>query len=266
MAAPIFTDYSSDLTAGGDILHLPKMSKTFAGATVTATSGRISYQELSDSTVALTVDQWYYTAYPITDRQKVQMTNPMRWINQYNQDMGYELAETFDSALLALGASVTDEVGDSATDISATTIENAVAILDSNSVPITECAMILHPYAYWKEMMKSATLVDASKYGKAILPNPPHNQLFNIPVYITPQVPAGTAGTEGGHRNLIIHKGSLGYAFANLGGRGTGANVPVRVQIKNQLDDQLATKYVADVLYGTAKVQLGWGVRLISNN
>jgi hypothetical protein len=50
--------------------------------------------------------------------------------------------------LLALGSSITKGTGDSATNISATTIETAIAFVESSNIPKEECAFFFHPNAY----------------------------------------------------------------------------------------------------------------------
>lgn len=262
VAAPIFQDRTDEISGQGDILHIPAFSEVFSAADVTSTSGLTTYEEVTDTTVALTLDQWKYDAFPVTDKQRALMKNPAKWLNQYIQDMGYSLAKTFDTAILALGASCTTAVGDSATAITTTVIESAIAILTSNSVPMDELKFIMHPTAYWTEVTKNSTLVEASKYGKVILPNAPHNELYGIPVHLTPNIPSGTAGTEGGHRNLLIHGSSFVYAFANLLGPKTAG---VRV-LKKTSSEHYRTKIMADIIYGKSLLHAGRGIRIISKN
>ena len=79
--------------------------------------------------------------------------------------------------------------------------------------------------------------------------------MFGLPVFVTSQVPAGTAGTEGGHRNLLVHKDAIVFAFA--------AGGPKMQELKGE---SLRTKYAADVVYGKSILNATYGVRVISNN
>lgn len=88
----------------------------------------------------------------------------------------------------------------------------------------------------------------------------PHSTLYGVPVFISANVPAGTAGTEGGHRNLLIHRRTFIHARANLLGPKTAG---ARVQEKQT--ENLAVKFVADIAYGVQKTSKTAGVRIISN-
>lgn len=255
VAAKFFSDYSDEISGEGDILHIPNVTNGFAATAIATTSGDITPTNLGDTTTALTLNVWMGTSFIITDYQKEVASKNYRIQQEYQDKMGYALAKKVDTDLLALGSSITPGVGDSGTNITATTLEEAMAIMESNNIPLEECAWIFHPYAYYKEVLKSATLVDASKYGRAILPTLPQNEMFGLPVFITSQIPAGTAGTEGGHRNLLIHKDAIVFAFA--------AGGPKMQELKGE---SLRTKYTADVVYGKSVLNATYGVRIISNN
>jgi hypothetical protein len=255
VAASFFDNYSSEIAGRGDSLWIPGISNGFTATAIATTSGDINPTNLSDTKSSMTIDKWMGTAFVMTDYQKKMVGSQYRLQEEYINKMGYALALKVDTDLLALGASITKSVGDSATSITSTILEQAIAFMESSSIPLGDCAFIFHPNAYWKEIMGSDKLVNASKYGKSILPNPPHNELYGIPVYVTANVPAGTAGTEGGHRNLLVHKNAIIYAFANDG-----------VQIGELKGESLRTKYTADIMYAKKILNAGSGVRIISNN
>lgn len=254
VAAQFFDNYSSEIAGRGDLLWIPGLSNGFTATAIATTSGDINPTNLSDTKSSMTIDQWMGTSFVMTDYQAKMVGSQYRLQEEYINKMGYALALKVDTDLLALGASITKVLNDSATSITSTVLEQAIAFMESSSVPLSECAFIFHPNAYWKEVMGSDKLVNASKYGKVILPNPPHNELYGIPVYITANVPAGTAGTEGGHRNLLVHKNAIIYAMANDG-----------VQITTAKGESLRTKYIADVMYAKKLLNPGSGVRIISN-
>lgn len=254
VAASFFDNYSSEIAGRGDLLWIPGLSNGFTATAIATTSGDITPTNLSDTKSSMTIDQWMGTSFVMTDYQAKMVGSQYRLQEEYINKMGYALALKVDTDLLALGASITKVLNDSATSITSTILEQAIAFMESSSIPLSECAFIFHPNAYWKEVMGSDKLVNASKYGKVILPNPPHNELYGIPVYITANVPAGTAGTEGGHRNLLVHKNAIIYAMANDG-----------VQITTAKGESLRTKYIADVMYAKKLLNAGSGVRIISN-
>jgi hypothetical protein len=254
VAASFFDNYSSEIAGRGDLLWIPGLSNGFTATAIATSTGDIAPTGLSDTKSSMTIDQWMGTSFVMTDYQAKMVGSQYRLQEEYINKMGYALALKVDTDLLALGASITKVLNDSATSITATVLEQAIAFMESSSIPLSECAFIFHPNAYWKEVMGSDKLVNASKYGKVILPNPPHNELYGIPVYITANVPAGTAGTEGGHRNLLVHKNAIIYAMANDG-----------VQITTAKGESLRTKYIADVMYAKKLLNAGSGVRIISN-
>lgn len=102
--------------------------------------------------------------------------------------------------------------------------------------------------------MKSQKLVDASYYGTEVLSKGMHSTLYGIPVYILSQVPAGTAGTEGGHRNLLVHKNAIVYAIARGGAK-----------MSEKSAEALRTTIIGDVIYGKTCLNAGSGIRIISN-
>ena len=237
-------------------MHIPKFSQRFTVGDVKTTSGDVTATNVSDTSTTLTVDKWKATAFYISDFQAKQIANKYNVLDMYARGMAQDLAVQVDSDIWAYtGASyITNSVGDSATDILATSLEKAISIIESNSIPLNECFFAFHPKAYWREVMANSKLVEASKYGRAVLPNPPHNELYGIPVWIAETVPAGAAGSEGGHRNLLAHPECIVFAV----------QMPIRLQEKES-DESLRRKVIADVAYG-AKNLRDAGVRIISNN
>jgi len=145
-------------------------------------------------------------------------------------------------------------VGSSATDLLATSVEKAFSILESNSIPKEECALFLNPKTYWTKLMKIQKYYDASQFGKPSVPQGAHDLLYGVPVVITPQIPVGTAGTEGDdiYRNLLVHPSSLIYAMGRKG-----------VQIKEKQSESLRVKLIADIMYGVGYLNANAGVRIL---
>ena len=167
------------------------------------------------------------------------------------------MAKTFDTALFGYTTSsyVTDSIGDSATDILATTLERGISILESNSIPVNECAFFFHPYAWYREVQKNSDLRQATIYGEARLPNlTKQAEIYGIPAYVTSQVPVGTAGSEGGHRNGLYHPELIAFAI----------QMPVRISEKEGED--LRRKINVDIAYGACNLRKDAGIRIISNN
>lgn len=260
-AAPFFDDYSSDVANGGDTVHIPAVTAGFTVSNISTTNGAVTSTNISDTNTNLSVDTWKGVAYDLTDFQMAQIQKSYNIKNAYAQAMGYQLAQTFDTAILAKGASVTAGVGNSGTDLLATSIEKAFGILESNSIPKEECVLFLHPKAYWNELMSIQKYYDASQFGKPSVPQGAHDMLYGVPVVITSQVPTGTAGTEGGHRNLLVHKSAIVFALGRLPGAVQGG-----VRIQEKPSEDLKVRFIGDIIYGVGILNAAAGVRIISNN
>ena len=259
VAGKFFADYSADLDEGGDILHIPNRAQRFSVADIKVTSGDVSATNVSDTSTTLTIDKWKGAAFFISDFQAKQIHNKYRILNDYAKDLGHDLAKTFDSALWDETSNITDGVGDSATDLLSTSLEKAISIVESNSIPMKDVAFFFHPYAYWREVMKIQKYYDASQAGWGAGQAPmvgaarAKGALYGIPVFVEEQIPAGTAGSEGGHRNLLVHREAVAYA------------VQLPVSIKELKSESLRRKIVGDISYGVSALRDA-GVRIISNN
>jgi hypothetical protein len=259
MAKKFFTDYSSDVAEGGDMVHIPKMADQFSASDIKTTSGDLTLTNVTDTSYTLNLDNWKGIAFPISDYQARQIHNKYNVLDAYARDMAYKLAKGVDTAIFGQGANITDGVGDSGTDLLATSIEKAISILESNNVPLEDCAFFFHPYAYWREIHKTQKFYDASQFGKgAPTAEGYHSMLYGLPVYIGSQIPGGTAGTEGGHRNLLIHKEALIFAFQPIGGS--------YVRLREFQPAAHRIEVAADTIYGVGYLRATAGVRIISNN
>lgn len=86
--------------------------------------------------------------------------------------------------------------------------------------------------------------------------------MLGIPMFVTTQIPAGTDNTEGGHRNLLVHKDAFVWALGNIPSTNEQG---VRItEIPNQ-SGNLATKIIGDIMYGVKLLSAYYGVRIISN-
>ena len=257
-AAKFFQDFSSDVANGGDIVHIPMVAQGFTPAAIATTNGAVTSANLSDTNSNITVNTWQGVAYDLTDFQYAQILKSYNVKNMYAKAMGYSLAQKFDTDLLAQSSNITPSVGNSATALLSTTLEKAFSILESNSVPKEECVLFIHPKTYWNRIMGIAKYYDASQFGKPSVPQGAHDILYGVPVVITSQIPAGTAGSEGGRRNLLIHKSALVYAFGALPG---GTQAGVRIQEKPS--ESLKVRFIGDIAYGVSYTRPLGGVRII---
>ncbi len=257
VAAKFFSDYSAEVAAGGDTIKIPDYSQRFTVSDINTTSGEVSATNISETTRTLSIDQWKGAAFYISDFQAKQIGRIYKVVNTEGRNAAHDLAKAFDTALFTYtsASNVSDVVGDSATDILATTLERGISILESNSIPVNECAFFFHPYAWYREVQKNSDLRQATVYGESRLPNLTKlASVYGLPVFVTPQVPAGAAGTEGGHRNGLYHPDLVAYA----------TQLPLRLSEKSS--EALRKKIILDLAYGTTRLRSDAGIRIISNN
>lgn len=250
---------------GGDRIHIPSISDSFSASTILATSGALVPTDVSDTRTTLTIDTWKGCSIAFSDFQAAQVANKYNLKDNYAREMGYKIAQTYDTSIIGLGSSLTPSVGDSATSVLATSLEKAMSILESRSVPTGECAWFFHPKPYWREVYSNQKLYDASQFGLAVTPYGSHSTLYGVPVVITAQIPNGTAGTEGddGHRNMLVHPSAFAHARGNL--PGTGA-MPSGVRMTElNPGSALRKEYAVDLMYGVKILNANFGVRVISS-
>lgn len=257
-AAQFFDDYSADVADGGDTVHIPNLANSFSPTAIATTNGSVSSTNLSDTNTNLSISSWLGVAYDLTDFQYAQILKSYNVKNAYAQAMGYSLAKKFDTDLLAQSSNITPSVGNSATALLSTTLEKAFGILESNSIPKDECILFVHPKTYWNRIMAIQKYYDASQFGRPSLPTGVQDMLYGVPVVITSQVPTGTAGTEGGIRNLLVHRSSLIYAMGKLPGA-----LENGVRIQEKPSEDLKVRFIGDIAYGVAYLNARAGVKIV---
>ncbi len=262
-AAKHFRDFSEEFKSGGDRTSIPTVGDNFVATAILTTNGDISTRIISDTAVVLAIDKWYGEAILISDFQRAQVSASYNMKSIYAEAMADKLARKLDTDLLALGSSLNPAVGDSATDVKVSTIEEVMSIVDSYSLPHEDLMFFFHPTVYWNELRGDPRLTDSSNYGIVTTPYGQIPTLFGIPLYLTTQIPAGTDNSEGGHRNLLVHKNAFVWALGNIPGTSSQG---VRVQEFPGYSGTLATKVVADIMYGVKLLSSTYGVRIISNN
>jgi len=251
--AGFFTDRSSELTDGGDVLYTPNMTEFAATEKSNATAVTLNYP--TETRITLAVDQWYEASFAIEDREAAQVKHSYYIQEKYAKNCGYTVAKKLEVALAALFDNFSETVGASTSALADSVIREAIATLESADIDTTEsCGFFLHPNVFWKQVQ------NLDKFSLAI--NSPVNDptgktpkatLYGIPVYVSTNVQqiSGTVGRA----NCIAHKDALHWATSPLGGGGSlaGASMTgkygVRVQ-SNYVPEYLSTITTADLLYG----------------
>lgn len=267
IAKQVFDDFSDEVTQGGDTINIPYIADGFSATAILTTNGVVAGTSISDTKTALVVNQWLGNALIISDFQMAQVAKSYRLKESYMMAQGYALAKKLDVDIIRLAASATiTTVGNSVTALLATTIEKAMSILSSRSVPLNECNFIMHPKTYYKRIFGVQKFYDASQYGKATLPQGVVDYLYGVPVVVTQQITTTTQATDGqragsGFRNLLVHKTAFAFAIGNIPGANTLNGVRLTEGRVNGVD--LATKVTADVAYGVKLVNASRVINII---
>ena len=273
-AARFFMDFSSDLKGGGDMITIPNLTQGPSAVTLTTTTGALTDFVVSETRTQLTLNTWKGASKVFSDFEAARIANQYNLQDMYlREDIAYTLAKDLDSALVGQSGgsgSIQLHTGTSAVQINNTAVLEAIRIAESYSLPLNELSFMLHPNAFYGELLRKSVFYDASQFGKAVIAAAagevqPISYLYGIPVYVTQQVGACVGlGSDGypstSHRNLLIHRRAIVYALANIDGMGVGP----RLQ-RLQVADALAMRVVGDLCYGTAVPGQYEGVRIISD-
>lgn len=266
VAAPFFTDRSSELSGGGDVLYTPNTTEFTAAVKANATT--VTLNAPSDTKQTLTVNNWYESSFAIEDREAAQVQRSYTLMERYAKNAGYAIAKQLDTAITTLFKSFSNAVGSSTTNLADSDIRNAFAYLESANVDIEEAAFFFHPNTFWKQLQA------IDKFSLAI--NSPVNDptgkmpkatLYGRPVYVTTQIQSDTS-PSGARANALAHPDAIHWATSPLGAGGSKANamvgsMGVRVQA-NYEPSYLSTITTADILYGVTENRDNAGVYMKS--
>lgn len=260
-----FTNRSSEVVSGGNIIYTPNLTELTAYAKSNATA--VTLNSPTETSVTLTIDQWYETSFAIEDREAAIVKHSYDVMRQYAELAAYAVAKKLDTALAALFVGFSQSVGASTTAIADSNIRAAIAYLDSANVPQNDRAFFVHPNVFWNQIQS------LDKFSLAInspvqdpVAKKPMAYLYGIPVYITTQIQyvSGTTGRV----NALAHKDALHFATSPLGSGGSKGGMVgssgIRVQ-SNYVPEYLSTLTTADILYGVIENRDVAGCRILTS-
>lgn len=252
--ADFFTDRSSELSEGGDVLYTPNMTEFAATSKTNATAVTLNYP--TETKITLAVDQWYEASFAVEDKEAAQVKHSYYIQEKYAKNCGFAVAKKLEVALASLFDNFSTTVGASTTALADSEIRAAIATLETANVDLEECAFIVHPVVFWNQIQ------NLDKFSLAV--NSPVNDptgkkpkatLYGLPVLVTSNVQyiSGTVGRA----NCLASKDALHWATSPLGTGGSkGSSMVgkfgVRVQ-SNYIPEYLSTITTADILYGTVE-------------
>ena len=255
----ICDDYSSLVKGKGDTINIPEIPLATGLTTKTeGTSVVYGAEALVDTN--LIINKHQYIAKMLEDFGQVQSNELL--FNKYAKAMAYQLALAIDTSIMAelddLGTTHTLGTGDN--NITLADAETIVGTLLSNNLQLNECVWILNPPTY-ADLLAQGMLanVGTATVNSGInfdAPTAGGNvpQFFGMPV-IQSSLIATTAGTSN-EIGYCVKKGCVALAIQQ----------DVRVQAEYSVDF-LATKIVADVIYGCEKMTANkvMGVEILQN-
>lgn len=264
VCANFFVDRSEEVTDGGNIVYTPNTTEISANAKSAATA--VTLNSPTETSVTLTIDQWYEASFAIEDREAAIVKHSYQVMRSYAENAAYAIAKKLDTALATLFSGFSQTVGSSTANVADSDIRSAIAYLDAADVPEMDRAFFFHPNVFWEQLQ------GIDKFSLAInspvqdpVAKMPKAMLYGIPVYLTTQIQY-VSGTTGRY-NALAHKDAIHWATSPLGSGGSkGAVVGsngIRVQA-SYIPDFLSTLVTADILYGVIENRDTSGVAILS--
>lgn len=263
--------FDSDVAGGGDILHVPKVSNLTANAK--AANTQVTLNAPTESEFTLTVNRHFETSYLVEDRLKEQAAYQI--LEQYSPKAGYAIAQKMDSDIAGLYSGLSQNVGNSTTDINDENIRRALQYLDDADAPQTERYFVIKPaglnhlrgansdkFVSWSSLGIAPSPVTAGGLASGasggvvrnIGPNGFVGVIYNLEVYMSTNL-VEESGTSDTVHNLLFQR----EAFAKA----------VQMQPRTQFQykqEYLGTLATVDALWGFAEYRDAFAVDFRSDD
>jgi len=245
------SDFSSMLSGGGDILHIPKVTEETAAAK--SGGSAVTYSVNTDGKIDLTVDQHHYEAKRIEDIVKVQESADL--FNAYARSMGYALAKKVENYLAvdviqsATGNDVTLAADNTMT--TALLRSGLQKLLDAGHDYTDGDTWFYGSPAAYMSMLSLGDFAEAQKRGDGANPLVKGQVVmaYGMPVFASTDW--DDDGGTGDESASIFKREAIYFA----------QQISPRVQSAYDID-HLATSVVADVLFGAALSHAASGTAL----
>jgi len=235
-AVGFFTDLSSELADGGDILNIPNLTEMTAHAKSNATV--VTVNNPTETDVNLTVTTWYECSFAIEKREAQLVMKSYRLQETYAKNCAYTVGAVYEDAILALFPAFSQVVGTSAAALADSNIVRAIQYLDDANVPDEDRAFFLTPKQIWADLAvidKFSLLVNTLGADPVLKGHV--GFLYGVPVISSSRIGAttGSANSCLAHRDAIIHASTIMDVDTNF--------VP----------ESMAWLTTADVMYGAVE-------------
>lgn len=246
MAKLVLRDYEGEIQSKGDTVHIADISNLSIGDKAASTN--VSYETITEDKTTITIDKHKYGAFKLEDIAAIQSNTNL--LQEYSNKLGYALAKGVDTDLLSLYVALSQSCGADNTAITNDTFLAAIQYLDLADAPETDRSAVFHAGQKANFLnVDEFVRYDATGVGGQNSPliRGRFGQLYGVDVYFTTNIT--TTGSPAGDHNLVFHKEAFALAMQR------------DVRMQSQYDiDALATKVVADVLYGVKEYRDTFGV------
>ena len=247
---PLVDDYSDMVQGKGDLIHVPLLSEL--GVATKSENTAIQYDTDAGAVADITINQHKYASKLFEDIAVIQANPGM--VEKYSQAFGYSLAKEIDAHIASKLITVTSSITTGDDDvITQANMQTALATLGEADLDYRdgELMFAVNPTVY-ADLLNEDRLMryDATGSANGGFNTGMVDRMFGMPVMMTNAL--GTAGTN--VAGVIFHKSTVGFAMQQ----------EVRMQSDYSID-HLATKVVADALYGCALIHATRGIRFTND-
>jgi hypothetical protein len=258
LAADFFTDMSSLLSGGGNIINIADAyTNNFSASTKTVTA-EVTLQSPAQAALTLTVATWDEVSFLIEDREAQLVLQSADVARTYADKAKYTIAKAVDTAILANYSTISGTVSDTASDITDGTLRSAIATIVAKDVPFDQLRFFFQPQVIWEDLMGISKLSgiyrpDApavsgmlgGNYGGTAAKKAYRGTVYGIPVMETTNLPSLGTTT---YWNLLAAPNAFMYAFRTPGGN------LVR-SLSSYQHPNLGTLWTVDTIFGTAELR-----------
>lgn len=249
------TDYSSLVSGGGDIVHIPSVADV-ADAATKAPHVPVNYTNATEDEIQLSLTSHKYASAMVEDMGVVQANSDL--LSMYADSIGYKLALGFETEVEAALATTTECINIAgntvAKTIDAATLAHISKVVMENDIPINECTMVLNPTLY-SSLFRIDDFIHISKTNTANVQNGLVGSVMGMNVVLSNNITSTNANaavdSDDGALNdnnvlggFVLHSSALAYGFSKA------------PQVSSEYDiDYIAHKLVGDYIGGAKLVQ-----------
>ena len=234
------------ISGGGKAVEVPVYAQVAAAAVADATD--LANTAINPTSVTITASE---VGVMTTLTDLARNSAPRNVAADIGKLFGEALARKQDADLTGLFDSLTTEVGDGTGAISPAAIFNAMSTLRANSLPINECAVVIHPkiaFDLKSGLTNTFAGLDTENSNEA-LRSGFVGKLAGMNIFETSNM--SNTGNAGDYKGAAFHKDALAIAMMQ------------DVKIETQRDASLrADEIVATSVYGVGEIHDSYGVEL----